>query len=107
MGGMDNSRLPFLQEYQLSEARFYSLLLGGDSEGLLDQEWAVRKLIGQSPYSEIMRLLDLQTLVRNWPRWRSWIASVDRRRGMDFLVAYLQFTYPETFGRPVNGSSRS
>jgi hypothetical protein len=103
MGGTYTSHLPFLEEYNLSEDKFRTLLHGADTIGLLDQEWAVKRLIEEAPYTEIIRMVGLPALVQNWPRWRLWVTSTYRRRGLDFLMAYLQFNYPETFGKPKHG----
>lgn len=106
MQDQPNLRLAFLQEYQLSDAQFGSLLRGEITIGCLCEEWAVRRLIENTAYDDIVRLLGMDLLVNNWPRWRKWIQSGSRRKGLDFFTTYLQEAHPDRFGEPDHGTNR-
>lgn len=46
-------------------------------------------MLEYAPYREIVRLLGFRELVKGWPEWRARVRSEGRRRGLDFLVAWL------------------
>lgn len=85
----------YLWDIDLDEAQFQALLDGQMTVGRLDADWAALRLLEYAPYSEIVRLLGFRRLVAGWPRWRDKIRSNSRRRGFDFLVAWLPVHYPE------------
>jgi len=89
-----SARLPWVWDYDLNEADFEDLLQGRKTLGRLDRDWAASRLLDYAPWSEIRRRMSLSTLVEDWPRWRSRVRSLTRRRGIDFLVAWL----PENHG---------
>jgi len=95
--------LGFIQEYNLTEAQVKSLLRGEITIGCLSQEWIVRRLVEDAPFDDLVTLVGLDVLVSSWPRWRTWIHRVNRRKGLDFLTAYLRETQPEIYGAPRNG----
>jgi hypothetical protein len=53
------------------------------------------RLIEYAPYREIVRLLGFRELVKGWPEWRRHVRSDGRRRGLDFLCAWLPQHHPE------------
>ena len=88
-------RLTYIWSYELTEAQFLEILRGEQSQGWLNQEWAALRLLEQAPYEEIIRLLGFPSLVQYWPRWRDRVSSHSRRRGIDFLTAWLAHKHPE------------
>jgi len=86
---MSRGRLPWVWDYDIDESQFRALLAGESTMGRLDQRWAAVRLLEYGPYREIVRLLGFRALVANWPRWRTHVRSATRRRGLDFLVAWL------------------
>lgn len=88
-------RPPYVWDYDISEQEFRQILSGERIIGRLDQDWAALRLLEYAPYEEIVHLLGFARLVKNWPRWRSHIRSKSRRRGFDFLVAWLSEKHPE------------
>ncbi len=90
-----NHRLPYVWDYDLDESQFREILAGNRVVGHLDQDWAARRLLEYASYEEIVRLIGFPQLVRKWPEWRSRIRSKNRRRGLDFLVAWLPEKHPE------------
>ena len=90
-----STRLPFVWDYDLDEAQFKRLLSGELTLGRLDRTWAALRLLEHAPYRDIVRLLGFRDLVRGWPDWREHIRSESRRRGFDFLVAWLPVHHPE------------
>jgi hypothetical protein len=91
---MDKS-LPYVWDYEISPETFQEILEGERTLGRLNQDWAARRLIEYAPYAEIVRRIGFRRLVENWPRWRMKIRSRGRRRGLDFLVAWLPEKHPE------------
>lgn len=91
-------RLPYVWDYDIDEGRFRQLLAGELRIGRLDRKWAAVRLIEHAPYAEIVRLLGFGQLVRGWPEWRGFVRSKSRRRGLDFLVAWLPRAHPELLG---------
>jgi len=89
------NRLPWVWDYDLSEEEFRALLAGERTIGRLNQRWAAVRLIEYAPYRDIVRLLGFPRLVTNWPQWRAHVRSKSRRRGLDFLAAWLQEHHPE------------
>ena len=87
--------LPYVWDYNIDEAQFRSILDGKTTLGRLDNDWVAIRLIEYAPYEEIIRLLGFRRLVEGWPRWRDHIRSLSRRRGFDFLTAWLPENYPE------------
>ena len=92
---MTRARLPYVWDYDIDEETFRQLLAGARTLGRLDQEWAAVRLLEYAPYREIVRLLGFRSLVANWPRWRRRVRSTHRRRGLDFLVAWLPQQHPD------------
>jgi hypothetical protein len=93
---MSARRLPFVWDYDLDEAQFRRLLSGELTLGRLDRTWAAVRLIEYAPYREIVRLLGFRELVKGWPEWRAHIRSESRKRGLDFLVAWLPEHHPSS-----------
>jgi len=88
-------RLPYVWDYDIDEATFANILAGQTQLGRLDQDWAAVRLLEYAPYPEIVRRLGFARLVTGWPRWRNRIRAQNRRRGLDFLVAWLPEHHPE------------
>lgn len=85
----------YIWDYDISEQEFQEILTGERVLGRLDQDWAALRLLEYAPYEEIVRLLGFARLVQNWSRWRLHIRSTSRKRGFDFLVAWLPEKHPE------------
>ena len=92
---MSGDRLPWVWDYDLDAEAFDDLLAGRTTFGRLDRDWAAVRLLDYAPYTEIVRLLGFSALVRDWPQWRSRVRAESRRRGFDFLVAWLSQHHPE------------
>lgn len=92
---MSGGRLAFVWDYDLDETQFRQLLSGELTLGRLDRTWAAVRLIEYAPYREIVRLLGFRALVKGWPEWRRHVRSEGRKRGLDFLVAWLPERHPE------------
>ena len=88
-------RLPYVWDYEISEAEFQAMLAGKLTKGRLGADWAAVRLLEYAPYEEIVQRLGFPALVRGWPRWRSKIRADNRRRGFDFLVNWLPEHHPE------------
>jgi hypothetical protein len=88
-------QLPYVWDYDIDEATFADMLAGRVKVGRLDQDWAAVRLLEYAPYPEIVRQLGLARLVAGWPRWREQVRAQNRRRGLDFLVAWLPEYHPE------------
>ena len=88
-------QLPSLWDYDVDETRFHALLSGELTIGRLDSDWAAVRLLEYAPYPEIVRLLGYGRLVAGWLRRREHIHSNSRRRGFDFLTAWLPVHHPE------------
>jgi hypothetical protein len=88
-------RLAYVWDYDIDEAQFQALLDGEQTLGRLDSDWAAIRLLEYAPYPEIVRRLGFHRLVANWHRWREHIRSNSRRRGFDFLTAWLPEHHPE------------
>lgn len=86
---MSNRRLAFVWDYDIGEARFRAILAGAPPIGRLDRDWAAVRLLDYAPYEQIRDFLSFADLVGGWPRWRSRVRSVSRRRGLDFLVEWI------------------
>jgi hypothetical protein len=92
---MATARPVYVWDYDLAEGDFEALLAGRKSIGRLDRDWAAVRLLEYAPYAEIRRLLSLRSLVDGWPSWRGRVRSESRRRGLDFLVAWLPRERPD------------
>ncbi len=92
---MNSVRLPYVWDYDIDEATFVAILAGQTQLGRLDQDWAAVRLLEYAPYPEIVRRLGFARLVAGWPRWRNRVRAQNRRRGLDFLVAWLPEHHPE------------
>jgi hypothetical protein len=92
---MTSTRLPFVWDYDLDEDQFRRLLTGTLTLGRLDRRWAAVRLLEYAPYREIVRLLGFREVARGWPEWRKHIRSESRKRGFDFLVAWLAEHRPD------------
>ena len=88
-------KLPYVWDYDIDEVQFRALLDGEQVIGRLDSDWAAIRLLEYAPYPEIVRLLGFRRLIQGWPGWRGHIRSQSRRRGFDFLTAWLAAHYPE------------
>ena len=88
-------RYPYLWDYDINEAHFRALLDGELTIGRLNSDWAAVRLLEYAPYPEIVRLLGFRRLVAGWPKWREHIRSHSRRRGFDWLTAWLPEHRPE------------
>lgn len=88
-------RPAYLWDYELDEDTFRALLDGKLTIGRLDSEWAAVRLLEYASYPDIIRLLGFRRLIAGWPKWRTHIRSHSRRRGFDFLVAWLPIHHPE------------
>jgi hypothetical protein len=87
--------LPYVWDYDIDEETFRQLLAGRRTLGRLDQRWAALRLLEYAPYADIVRLLGFRALVDHWPSWRAQLRAARRRRGLDFLVAWLPLHHPE------------
>ena len=94
---MGADRLPWVWDYDLDAETFAALLDGRMSLGRLDRDWAALRLLEYASYPEIVRMIGFPALVRDWPRWRGRMRAQSRRRGFDFLVAWLPQHHPELF----------
>ncbi len=86
---------PYVWDYDLEETQFKDILDGKIVVGKFDQDWAARRLIEYASYQEIVQQIGFARLIKNWPRWRTGIRSVSRKRGLDFLVQWLPKNHPE------------
>ena len=89
------SKVPWVWDYDIDDTQFQDLLAGRLKLGRLDRGWAAVRLLEYAPYSEIVRALGYRALVEGWPEWRRRIRSNSRRRGFDFLVAWLPVHHPK------------
>jgi len=94
-GEDERSRLPYVWDYDMTEAEFEAILRGEAQFGRLDRDWAAVRLLEVAPYRDIIRLLGYRALLAGWPRWRARVRSVSRKRGLDFLAAWLPEHHPE------------
>ena len=92
-------RLPYIWDYDIDEAQFSALLSGELRLGRLDRDWAAVRLLDYAPYPEIVRRLGFRALVEGWPCWRNAVRSASRRRGLDFLTAWVVEQRPEWLER--------
>lgn len=90
-----SQRFLYVWDYDINEQQFREILDGRSVFGRLNQDWAARRLLEYAPYEEIVRLLGFRRLLQNWPRWRPYIRSESRRRGLDFLAKWLPEKHPE------------
>ena len=89
------STLPYLWDYNITSEQFTDILAGKLTLGRLDRHWAMLRLIEYASYDEIIRGIGLKNLLREYPRLRSRIRSVSRKRGFDFLVEWVPRHHPE------------
>ena len=82
-------RPSYMWDYDIDEVQFNALLNGNLTIGRLDSDWAAVRLLDYAPYPEIVQRLGFRRLVEGWPRWRKAIRSESRKRGFDFLAAWL------------------
>lgn len=87
--------LAYIWDYDLSPEQFREILAGERTIGRLDQDWAAVRLLEYASYEEITELIGFRRLIENWPRWRPHIRSQSRKRGFDFLAAWLPEKHPE------------
>lgn len=92
---MKQERLPYVWDYEISEAQFKAMLDGQLELGRLNRRWAAVRLLEYAPYPEIIRLLGYKALIEGWAQWRPQIRSASRKRGFDFLVNWLPKNHPE------------
>ena len=90
-----SARLPYVWDYDIDEAQFRELLDGKIVLGRLNQKWAAVRLIEYAPYREMIRLIGFRRLVQGWPEWRPHVRGERCKRGLDFLVDWLQSQHPE------------
>lgn len=82
-------------DYRITQAQFSDLLNGTLTLGRLNRDWAVIRLLDYGEYRDIVRLIGFRALAAGWPRWRLRVRSPSRRRGLDFLVQWLQAQHPD------------
>ena len=87
--------LPYVWDYDLTEAQFRDLLDGKKTIGRLDGDWAAIRLLEYAPYPDIVQMLGFRRLVEGWPRWRAHVRSPSRQRSFDFLTVWLPKNYPD------------
>ncbi len=92
---MPQGQLAFVWDYDIDEATFRSLLAGAAPVGRLDRDWAAIRLLDYASYEQIRQFLSFGELVRGWPLWRTRVRSASRRRGLDFLVEWVQEHRPD------------
>lgn len=88
-------RLSYVWDYAISGDEFDLLLAGKLSRGRLNRRWALTRLFDYAPYEEIVRRLGYKGIVDSWPEVRDALRSESRRRGLDFLVRWLNTQHPE------------
>ncbi len=86
---------PYLWDDDLNKDQFRAILEGRQVIGRLDRDWAARRLLEYAPYEDIVRPIGFPALVANWPRWRTGIRSLSRKRGLDFLIRWLTEKHSE------------
>lgn len=87
--------LPSVWDYNITREQFFDVLDGKLTLGRLDRDWAMLRLIEYASYDEILRGMSMKNLLTEYPRLRSRIRSVSRKRGLDFLVAWVPTHHPE------------
>ena len=90
-----NPRVPWVWDYDIDDTEFRELLEGRLELSRLGRRWAAVRLLEYAPYWDIIRLLGYRGLVEGWPEWRRHIRSESRRRGFDFLTAWIPAHHPE------------
>jgi hypothetical protein len=90
-----NNRTPYVWDYDISEEQFSEILSGAFRLGRLDREWALVRLLEHAPYPEVIQRIGFKVLIEEWPRVRGRIRSNSRRRGFDFLVAWIPSRHPD------------
>lgn len=88
-------RLPYVWDYDIDETQFREILQDRATFGRLNRDWAAVRLLEYAPYGDVVRLLGYRALLEGWPRWRAKIRSQSRKRGFDFLAAWLPQHHPE------------
>ncbi|MBC8503719.1 MAG: hypothetical protein H8D34_02610 [Chloroflexi bacterium] len=88
-------QVPYIWDYNISEADFRAMLAGELTIGRLGQDWATIRLLEYATYPDIIRSLGYRRLVEGWSHWREKIRDQSRIRGFDFLVAWLPEHHPE------------
>jgi hypothetical protein len=89
------SALPYIWDYNITSEQFSELLAGRLALGRLDRDWAMLRLIEYASYDEIMRSIGMKNLLTEYPRLRTRIRSISRKRGFDFLVEWVPSHHPE------------
>ena len=89
------NRSPYSWDYDISESEFRAILAGELTIGRLGQDWAVIRILEYATYPEIIHILGYRRLIDGWPRWRKNIRSDSRKRGFDFLAAWIPAHRPE------------
>ncbi|MFQ5398365.1 MAG: hypothetical protein ACE5E7_02080 [Anaerolineae bacterium] len=92
---LENKRLPYVWDYDISPDQFLALLRGELTVGRLNQTWAAVRLLEYASYDEIRCLIGFSLLVEKWPEWREHIRAPQRRDAFDFLVSWLPENHPE------------
>ncbi len=87
--------LPYVWDYNITPEQFTTLLEGKLTIGRLDRDWAMLRLIEYASYEDIIRTIGMKNLLNEYPRLRSRIRSVSRKRGFDFLVDWVPTHHPE------------
>lgn len=82
--------MPWVWDYAIDADQFRAMLAGELQCGRLGRDWAALRLIEYAPYEDIVALLGFEALVQGWPRWRDKVRAPSRKRGLDFLVQWLQ-----------------
>jgi hypothetical protein len=86
----DKRKFSLVWDYDLTEDEFTQILQGKLNRGRLNQKWAAVRLLEYGSYEEIKRLLGLEAIAANWPKWRPQVRSESRRRGFDFLADWMK-----------------
>jgi len=89
------NRSPYCWDYDISESEFRAMLAGELTIGRLGQDWAIIRILEYATYPEIIHSLGYRRLVDGWPHWRKNIRSDSRKRGFDFLAAWIPEHRPE------------
>ena len=73
-------------DYQLTGEEFNSILKGERSNGWLNQEWAVSRLLQHTNYYEVRSLLTLPEISKLWPKVKKTIKDKSLVQGYEFLL---------------------
>lgn len=80
---------PWLWDSEMDNRTFEAVLRGGTAVPPHDVRWAIVRLVEYAPFSEIKRLLPVQTFLDLWPEIAVRVRSRTRREGMEFYYHWL------------------